>query len=207
MKNSQAAKKKLNEAITNIAPFKRIQIKRGVKQIKDKKARDLFIESSAAKSKAIKSNDQEDFRRARNLLALAKKSNYLAEAREATLNLNDNNKKWKTVTNKEAEDIFPTALMSEGKLITGQKKLADTLADTFENKVKEVRKDFTEDHEKAMHILKMLCTQRHEEFEFEEVSREKMYSHILKASSSRTTAEDAISMEFLNRFLFWHPES
>ena len=77
------------------------------------------------------------------MLALAKKSNYLAEAREATLNLKDNNRKWKTITNKEAEEVFPTALISEGKLITGQKKLADTLADTFENKVKEVRKDFT----------------------------------------------------------------
>ena len=50
-----------------------------------------------------------------------------------------------------------------------------------------------------MHILKNLCTQRHKEFEFEEVSREKMYSHILKASSSRTTAEDAISMDILKQ--------
>ena len=62
--------------------------------------------------------------------------------------------------NKEAEEVFPTALISDGKLITSQKKLADTLANTFDNKVKGVRKDFTENHEKAMNILKNLCTER-----------------------------------------------
>ena len=105
----------------------------------------------------------------------------------------------KIISNKEAEDVFPTALISEGKLITSQKKLADTLANTFENKVKDVRKKFTEDHEKAMYFLKNLCTQRSEEFDFQQVSRETMYSHILKANASKTTAEDGIVMDILKQ--------
>ena len=196
---TEAVKKKLNDVITRIAPFKRIQIKRDVKQIKDRKAGSLFEESSKAKSKAIASNDPEDFRKARNLLAIAKKTNYLAEAKEATKNLGDNNKKWKVISNKEAEEVFRTALVSYGKLITSQKKLADTLANTFESTVKEVRKNFEENHEKTMRILKKLCTQRTEEFKFKEVSREQMYTHILKSKSSKTTAEDAISMDVLRQ--------
>merc|ERR1711954_328067 len=50
-----------------------------------------------------------------------------------------------------------------------------------------------------MKILKNLCTQRDKNFNFKEVSREKMYSHINKAKASKTTVVDGISMDALKQ--------
>ena len=132
---TEAVLTKLNSVIDKIAPTRRIQIKRRTNDFKDKKAKEIYKEAKTSKSRAIKNNDAEEFRRARNLVAIAKKKNYVTEARALTAKLHDNKKKWKTVNNSKGEETFPTALVKDGKLITSQKGLADTLAETFDTKV------------------------------------------------------------------------
>ena len=82
---TEAVKLKLNSVINEIAPFRRVQICRDATGLKDKDAIKLFEAAKEAKSRAIKSNDSEEFRLARNLTAVARRKNYVSEAKRMKL--------------------------------------------------------------------------------------------------------------------------
>ena len=50
-----------------------------------------------------------------------------------------------------------------------------------------------------MNILKEVCEKKDEKFKFVEIDQEKMYNHIQKAKASKTTADDALSMDILKQ--------
>ena len=70
-----------------------------------------------------------------------------------TKNLADKRRKWREIASNNKEDVFPTALQKDGKLVTSQRELAKVPADGFEEKVKKVRETFEDDNEKALKIL------------------------------------------------------
>ena len=61
-KMTDSVKSKLNKVISKLAPAKRIQIKRTIKDFKCPEAKEKLKEADKAKTHAIKTKDQEDFR-------------------------------------------------------------------------------------------------------------------------------------------------
>ena len=100
---------------------------------------------------------------------------------------------------RKAEDSFPTMINDNGESVTSQKKIAEVMAKYFCKKVDDIKTTFDSNKTKAMTILKKLTKQRTDEFEFKKLTREEVYEIILKVKSSRTVANDAISMDLLKQ--------
>ena len=135
----------------------------------------------------------------RNLNAVGRRMCWRNEAERLKKNLSHNKLKWKTIKDDRKDDCFLTALNDNGTLITSQAKIAETLATNFQEKVSKVRENFKEDENEAIKILEKLCVKRDNEFEFKKVSRERMYDIITESAASKTTSDDAISMDLIKQ--------
>merc|ERR1711954_194521 len=150
---TKLVKDKLKKVISKLAPAKRIQIRRSTEEFKCPEAKESLKEANKAKTHAIKTRNQEDFRIARNMLETAKRINYIAESKHLKEELKNNKKKWKAVKGNDGEEKFPTALMDMGKLVTSQKEIAEVLANTFESKVKNIKDKFDANYDIELNIL------------------------------------------------------
>ena len=54
---------------------------------------------------------------------------------------------------KKAEDSFPTVLNENGETITSQRKIAETMAKHFSDKVRKITDTFDKDQDTALKIL------------------------------------------------------
>ena len=103
------------------------------------------------------------------------------------------------IQDNKKDEVFPTVLMKDGKMIMSQVKLANTLANHFDEKVGKVREEVKGDEDKALDILEKLCKRRDEAFNFKTITEEKMYEIISKAPASKTVADDGISMDAIKQ--------
>ena len=92
--------------------------------------------------------------------------------------LNGKNK-WKII-NKEikTEEKIPTRILNNGEDIRSPKVLANKFNNYFKEKVAKIRKDFRQNKDKAMKILKNLVKKPNTEFEFKAVSIYEVYECI-----------------------------
>ena len=100
----------MNAVFEKLAPSKRIQIR---KDIKDPEARELYKKAKEAKSRAVISKDPEDQRQVRNLTAVTARICHKAEVDEIKANLANPRRKWKQFGLEKLEDNFPTVIVDK----------------------------------------------------------------------------------------------
>ena len=113
--------KKLKKVIENLAPARKIQIRKNDNEANSGEIQKLLEEAPSEKLKAIESKNIDNF----------SKANYLAELDKIKKNLSNPTYKWQKIDDSDFIDKLLMAIMVKGKLVTSQKALASTLTDNF----------------------------------------------------------------------------
>ena len=146
-----------NAIIEELAPLKRVQIKRDHEDMVSEASDTLKKMHDNALNKAITNKDTNEFRYAKNLQNILKRQ--LDKDKKAYMEKNLRNKKrrWKILNHTEQkEEETPTRIVFRGEDTSSQKRIGEIFGEYFKDKVETIRKDFDTSTDDAMEVFEKL---------------------------------------------------
>ena len=102
---------------------------------------------------------------------------------------------WNTIKriSQGEKSVVPNSIIHEGKLIESPKKLAETLNQFFNEKIRKIRKEIPETNQDPMELVRKLIPKKESRFKMKEINVQRTYEIIENMKSSNTCGFDNIS--------------
>ena len=184
--------------VESVAPSKLVQIQKKDKLKITGETRTKIDEADKAVTHATKTLDQNDFRKARNLQNEVKNCIKRDETEYLKANLNNNKTDFRTIKEElEDNNKTPTRIIHNGEEIRSQKRIADTMNKFYVKKIEEIRKNFEDETDKAIDVLKAIKNKPTTTFNFKPVDVYTVHELIDKTKRSNSSGKDTLTANIM----------
>ena len=187
----------MHEVIEDIAPEKNIQVSKKESLKISTEAQDIKQRHDMALSQAIVTDD---FRYVNRLRNQHSKQLDKDEKKEIEKAMENQKSRWKLI--QKIQNItkeVPTRITTTAETLTSPRKIAAECLDFTMKKVEKIRRTFSDSMSLALLCFLCLSNKNQAFFKFELATPEQVYEIITNAKATRSTGNDALSMDVIKQ--------